>query len=87
MCRPYADAVQSLEGVTQRPRHPLDSAARLLGSPIRFGLSHRALFENDLLTILFAADLSSRPFQLNDGGLLIRPQNEGAQPRRSELRS
>ena len=87
MCRPNADAMECLQGVTQCSRHPLDTPARLLGSPIALGLSNWAFFENDLLTMLFAADLSSSPFQFNDGWLLIRPQNEGAQPRRSELRS
>ena len=71
MCRPYAEAVKSFEGVTQCPRHTLHRAARLLGRPIALGLSHRALFENDLLAMLFTTDLSSRPFQLNDGRLLI----------------
>ena len=71
MCRPYAEAVKSFEGVTQRPRHTLHRAARLLGCPIALGLSHRAFFENDLLAMLFAADLRSSPLQFNDSRFLV----------------
>ena len=71
MCRPYAEAVKGFKSVTQCPRHALHRTTRLFGRPIALGLSHRALFENDLLAMLFAADLRSSPLQFNDSRFLV----------------